>query len=168
MLLGLDWLCDCEKAHSSSSKNKIKADHGIRHPNRAASYAPNQICLALQHSEYLFSLVCLSFFFLSLLSLAKRKHFDSFSHTIPSHPIPSYRSFVRAFLSACSLVFSFCTEAALESAASFRILVYSNNFLISACHPRRVIVPIFLLPSRTLTTLHAHDDNVVASGFFFR
>lgn len=136
MLLGRNWVVWQRRIKISTTNSKSTKACA------AASYTFQSNPLAFQQSEYLFSLVCLSFFFPAL-----SKHFDSFSHPI-FHSI--FFSFYSHRKCMCSLlVLFFCIQAALESVASFQILVYSNNFLILACHPSRcVIVPIFLFTVR--------------------
>lgn len=150
MLLGRNWVVWQRRIKISTTNSKSTKACA------AASYTFQSNPLAFQQSEYLFSLVCLSFFFPAL-----SKHFDSFSHPI-FHSI--FFSFYSHRKCMCSLlVLFFCIQAALESVASFQILVYSNNFLILACHAAGVwLCRFFSLPSETLATLHVDDDDSVA------
>lgn len=139
MLLGRNWVVWQRRGKISSTNSKSTKACAV------ASYTFQSNPLAFQQSEYLFSLVCLSFFYPLWVSILI--HFLILSFIL----FFFFRSIrIVSVCAVCSLlVLFFCIEAALESVASFQILVYSNNFLILACHPSRcVIVPIFLFTVR--------------------
>lgn len=152
MLLGRNWVVWQRRIKISTTNSKSTKACA------AASYTFQSNPLAFQQSEYLFSLVCLSFFFPAL-----SKHFDSFSHPI-FHSI--FFSFYSHRKCMCSLLvlFFFAFKQHLNRLLRFKYLFIQTIFLFWPAIQAGVwLCRFFSLPSETLATLHVDDDDSIVA-----
>lgn len=152
MLLGRNWVVWQRRIKISTTNSKSTKACA------AASYTFQSNPLAFQQSEYLFSLVCLSFFFPAL-----SKHFDSFSHPI-FHSIFFFRSIRIVSVCAHFLSCFFAFKQHLNRLLRFKYLFIQTIFLFWPAIQAGVwLCRFFSLPSETLATLHVDDDDSIVA-----
>lgn len=155
MLLGRNWVVWQRRGKISSTNSKSTKACAV------ASYTFQSNPLAFQQSEYLFSLVCLSFFYPLWVSILI--HFLILSFIL----FFFFRSIrIVSVCAVCSLLvlFFFALKQHLNRLLRFKYLFIQTIFLFWPAIQAGVwLCRFFSLPSETLATLHVDDDDSIVA-----
>lgn len=152
MLLGRNWVVWQRRGKISSTNSKSTKACAV------ASYTFQSNPLAFQQSEYLFSLVCLSFFYPLWVSILI--HFLILSFIL----FFFFRSIRIVSVCAHFLSCFFALKQHLNRLLRFKYLFIQTIFLFWPAIQAGVwLCRFFSLPSETLATLHVDDDDSIVA-----